>query len=783
MKSRIHSFGWVIAALSLSCAAALGACDTGGGGDKKDDPDENPGCPDDAQFFQDRVFAPILSQKCIVCHSSGGVAAKSDLVLEQEDTAEARQANFETVRDLARMSVGSKSVLLLRPTGLHPEGHPGGKLVDVGTSEYAALSSFVDRVTKGKCDSPTVVCDGPARGGRMLRRLSRSEYDATISDLFGIDSAWGAAFSADTVVNGFDNNASALVVSPLLADQARRAAEEIAEAAFKDPSALLPCDAASGDAACAGKFIESFGKRAFRRPLSGDDQARYLALYTKVAAEDGFLEGVKTVVIAMLQSPHFLYRSELGGEAKDGIVTLAPHEVAAELSYLFWGTMPDAELFAAADAGKLASTEQIAAQAERLLADPRSDAVLDRFVEQWLLVGNVVNVPKDEAVYPGFSPAIRAAMREETRALFRHVLRGEKATLPALLTADRSYVSPELATFYGVSGTTGADGLIEVDLSGSERAGVLTQGSVLATHAHPNDSSPIHRGKLVRTRVLCQDLPPPPAGFNVQPPPLDPSLTTRERYSAHASKEPCKSCHTLIDPIGFGFERFDGAGRFRQVENGKPIDAAGEILASAHSNGEFDGTLGLAAKLSESEDTSACFSLQWLRFAYGIAEGPDTQCLAEEVAKGFKSDGQRIDKLIVSLAGTRHFTERAADADVSEDPGSGGAGGAGGGGGNGGSGQGGSGEGGSGEPVTQDLSVNVHEDSKWQTGYCSTVTVTNNAAAPVTWEISLDIEGMMTDVWNAESSPDGAKIKFVGVNYNATLDTGEMTSFGFCASL
>jgi hypothetical protein len=776
---------------SLGAAAACsdpGPGGEGGGGSAGGTSTDEIGCPDDLQFFQEQVFGPILGQECIVCHAEGGLASDTKLVLDPAGTEEALAVNFEAARAVARTALDGTSVLLLRPTGLHPEGHTGGDLVPVGSQEYAALSAFVDRVTLGKCDGATTAsCDGPARGGRLLRRLSRSEYDATIQDLFGFPSAWGAAFTSDTVVNGFDNNASALVVSPLLADQAGAAAEEIAAVAFGNPSSILPCDpAAAGEAECAALFIDTFGKRAFRRPLDEADRSRYLALHTTVASQDGFLEGAKTVMTAMLQSPHFLYRAELGGAAKDGVVTLTPHEVASELSYLFWGTMPDDLLFAAADAGQLSTTDQIESQAERLLADPRSDAVLDRFVDQWLLVSNVVNVPKDEALYPGFDAGIRSAMRQETRAVFRSVLRGESPTLPALFSVERTFVSPALASFYGLSGgAAGPDGLLEVDLSGTERIGILTQGSVLSTHAHPTDSSPIHRGKLVRTRVLCQDLPPPPAGFNVQPPPLDPSLTTRERYTEHSSEEPCKSCHRLIDPIGFGFERFDGVGRYRETENGKLIDASGEIVGSALTNGTFDGTAGLAATLAESPDSAACYSRQWLRFAYGIAEGPDTQCLATQVAKDFTEGGLRLDTFLLGLTRTRHFTERAADPDV-KDPGGqgtgeGGGGGAGEGGSGSGAGEGGAGQGGS--PATGQLTVTVQEDSHWGAGYCSTVKVQNTSDVTVTWEITLDVDGTITDLWNAVSEPAGTQTKFVGLDYNAVLDPAEAASFGFCASL
>ncbi|MBK8259183.1 MAG: DUF1592 domain-containing protein [Polyangiaceae bacterium] len=771
-------------------SAAFAACSPspGGGGEAGagGTPDTEVGCPDDLTFFQNQVYQPILAQQCAVCHSAAGLASQSNMVLIPGETASDIAQNFETVREVARTFVNGTSVLLLRPTGKHPEGHTGGELIDVGSPQYAALSAFVDRVTLGKCDSPvsTLSCQEPARGNRMLRRLSRAEYDSTITDLFGFPSSWGAAFGADTVVNGFDNNASALVVSPLVADQMRTAAEEIAEKVFDNPSSVYPCDPNSDANTCADQFIHTMGKRVFRRPLTTGDPTRYKALFTAVSTADGFDEGAKTVLSAMLQSPHFLYRSELGGQAKDGKVQLTAHEVASELSYLFWGTLPDAELFEKADSGQLLLQEELQNQVERLLADPRSNASLDRFVEQWLAISNITNVPKDGNVYPDFSQNLRLAMRDETRRYFRSVVRGQDPTLPALFSTQTTLVSPELAAHYGLTGSPGPDGLVQLNLQETERVGILSQGSVLTTHAHPTDSSPIHRGKLVRTRVLCQDLPPPPAGFNVQPPPLDPNLTTRERYVQHSSEEPCKGCHQLIDPIGFGFEKFDGVARFRTEENGKSINVSGEILATPNTNGPFEGTLGLHQTLSKSPDAAACFAVQWVRFAYGVAEGPNNQCLVDEVKTGFTSSELRIDKLLQNLVKTAHFLERVADSNVEDEPNSNpGQGGAGGG--QGGMGQGGEGQGGAGGQSAGDgnLTVQVTQDSNWGSGYCSSVVVSNSGTASTTWEISLPIQGNITDLWNAQSSPDGANIKFKGLDYNAVLQPTQQTSFGFCAAL
>lgn len=772
---------------SALISSAVAACsDAGGGGQLP----LGGSCPDDLAYFEANIWKPVMSQQCAVCHSEDGLAKNSRMVLRPPTEDGYLEANFEIIKSVAAIEVDGTSVLLLKPSGRHKEGHTGGTLIPFNGAVYKTFDTFVGRVTKGKgCEAPAASCTEAAPGGRVLRRLSRSEYDATIRDLFKIDSAWGASFTSDTVVNGFDNNAEALRVTPLLADQARRAAEEIADIAVGNINAILPCQPAAGaEAECAGTFIDTFGERVFRRPLSENDHARYLALYNTVAKDDGFQEGVKTIITAMLQSPHFLYRSEIGAEgaaAEGGRVKLTAYEIASELSYFIWGSMPDAELFAAAKSGALAKAEEIEAQARRLLADPKADVMINRFMEQWLELDRLPTVAKDAATFPEFDANIRTAMREEAKRFVRHVVRESGGTLPELMTASYTFMDPALAAFYGVpapSGQADPQGFAMVDVAAESRAGILTLGGVLATQARPNASSPIHRGKLVRERLLCQELPPPPPGLNVQPPPVDPSKSTRERYEAHSKLEPCVSCHKLIDPIGFGFEHFDGVGRFRELENNASIDATGEIVATAATDGSFEGTVELAKKLSESDDAQACFARQWFRFAYGLEENAELSCLVDKVGGDFAGGDLKIEELIVALTRTAHFAERMADGSEGvESSTSGGAGGTGPGTGAGG---GSSSSSGSGGPAPNDgIEVVEIQDSKWATGYCNSVKVTNKGAAPVEWVVKLKLEGTLTDAWNAIETPEGDYMKFVGENYNKLLDPGAMTSFGFCASL
>lgn len=785
-----RSLGAVLAG-AAALAASAAACGGGGGestGSSGDGGSKSAGCPDDLAFFEANVYKPILAQKCAVCHGDGGLAQGTRMVLRPATEAGYLEKNFAMVKALAAVTEGDTSLLLLKPSAKATGGHTGGKVVPFDSPEYHTLQTFVARVTEGKeCDSGVKSCAAPAPGPRLLRRLSRSEYDATIHDLFNIGSTWGASFTSDIVVNGFDNNAAALRVSPLLADQTRKAAEAIAKAVVATPGQSLPCDAATGDEACAEKLIDALGKRAFRRPLTTADHARYLALYALVATDSGFAGGAEAVITAMLQSPSFLYRTELGDAAMpagDGAIKLTPYEVATELSYFLWGTMPDAALFAAADAGELATPAQIEKQARRLLADPRSRATIQRFVEAWLEIDRLPNIPKDAATYPELDAAARVAMREETRRFVAHVMEDGTGTLPELLTSSTSYLSPELAKLYGLPAPAGpkdAGGFAEVSFAGTARAGILTQGSVITTHSKPSSSSPIHRGKLVRERLLCQPLPPPPAGLIVKPPPIDPALTTRARYAVHATNEPCKSCHRLMDPIGFGFERFDGIGRERDAEAGQKIDASGQILATPGSDGMFDGTVDLAAKLAASPDVHACFATQWVRFAYGMQEDAETACMVAELGQGFEKDGLKIEDLIVALTLAPRFAQRTVDG--SEGPSSGTGSGAGGaastGATSGGSTTAGAGSGG---PVMSDLVVATTIDSQWATGYQMSVKITNQGSAPITWSATLVVDGKITDLWNASSMPAGAKTTFTGKDFNAVLDPGASTSFGFVAT-
>lgn len=621
-------------------------------------------------------------------------------------------------------------------------------------------------------------CDPSAAnaGPRVLRRLTDFEYDNTLRDLLGIAPQYGSQLPPDDVVNGFDDNAAALHVSQTYTDHARSAAEAIGGSVAL--AGLVPCAVASGDDACAASFVASFGLRAFRRPPTGGETQRYVALYQAVKATDGFEGGVRAVITAMLQSPGFLYREELGTSDGHGGYTLTPYEIASELSYMLTGSMPDAPLFADAASGKLSDRAVIASHAARLVASDAHRALLEHFVRQWLELDHLQFSVKDAATFPAYTPALRDAMYDETVATFTRAMRDPNATFPQLLTSGTTWASPALAAYYGLGSPTGAadpSGLAPYQLPAG-RVGLLTQASLLTEMAKTDRSSPVLRGKLVRERFFCQALPPPPPGVNTQLPPPSPGASNRQVFEAHDTNPACAGCHTLMDPIGFGFEGFDGIGQ----PVPPPVDTTGQVIGTASTDGKFDGVPDLAAKLAKSPDVQACFALEWYRYAYGVAETQDSSCGAPAFVQGFVSGGLGLQQLLVALTQTDHFVRRVADAAPADagapPPPTDDAGGA--------------------SPVadaappaldgagppTGNVQVSVQTQSSWQTGYCDNVTVTNGGTSSVAWTATLPAKGTINNVWNATQTTSGGSWVFMGASFNATLAAGASTSFGFCAN-
>jgi len=626
------------------------------------DPESGP-CAEELAVFEADVHRPIVTRLCVGCHAPGGPGAQSRLQLATAGSDGAVRHDWHVMAALAADVSQGSSVLLSRASGEHRDGHPGGALVLPGTSAHAAFLAFEAASRDPECNAPAQVqrCEGPRYGPRVLRRLTHDEYDVSIEALLGIESEYGQGLAVDPLVEGFANDARQLVVGALLVDQLHRNAEQIAEQAVLHLDQLLPCEPRPDTLeACRDLFISRLVGRAYRRPLSAAEHARYVQLF-EATWEGEFALGAKWVMAAMLQSPRFLYRSELGVLQDEGTYRLTDYEIASALSYFLTQGPPDEELLRAASGERLQEPEERVRQVRRIMRTPAGQSGVARFFTEWLALDRVHHVPKASLDYRAFDDEVRGAMAQETEAFVRWVLLRGQGTLPELLTAPYTFLNPTLERFYGerAQGEPDARGFARADAPG-RRFGLLTQGTLLSVHAKPSEASPIHRGKMVRERLLCETLPRPPADLSIDPPPVDPSLTARERYVAHAEVEPCRSCHRLIDPIGFGFSAFDGVGRHRIEEAGRDIDAHGEIVGTAHTDGDFDDLEGLATLLAGSEDVQACFTERWTRWAYGLGRDDGLGCVLEDLQQEFAGEDLRVAALLEALARSEHMAVRTA---------------------------------------------------------------------------------------------------------------------------
>lgn len=516
----------------------------------------------------------------------------------------------------------------------------------------------------GDPDDPASLCMDADVGVTSLRRLTAEQYDHTIRDLLGLDGGYTAAFSPDERIGAFKSNGNAAVVE-LQVEEYMDAAEAVATDATADLSLLLPCEASEGDT-CAETFLADFAMRAYRRPLEAGELDRVLGVYQsgKDAGDGDMQAGLRVAIAGVLQSPYFLYHVEFGQpDAGDELVALTGYELASRLSYFLWDSMPDDALFHAAAMGELDGADGVRAQVDRMIASPKAQDTIASFHQQWLGVDELEHVEKDPELYPSYDTTLAASMKQDVASFAQWVLDEGEGTLDQLLTANITVSDdPRLHEVYGV--VAPADRLPgePIELPADQRAGLLTMPGVMAEHAHPDQTSPILRGVLLRQELFCQMLPPPPPDVDNVPPSPSPDATTRERFAQHTSDPACSACHAQIDPLGFGLEAYDSMGAFRTTEdNGLPIDDAGEIVLS-DVDGEFQGGTELATKLAQSELVRDCVSRQWFRYALGRAETEADTCAVDGITEAFNESGRDVRVLLREIALSSAFRFRKGDA-------------------------------------------------------------------------------------------------------------------------
>jgi hypothetical protein len=515
------------------------------------------------------------------------------------------------------------------------------------------------------CGRTVCGATGELSASTAFPRLTHAQWENTVQDLLELDAPpqLSGAFEPDTRISFFDNNAQALRVSSDLWGQYQGAAETLAEQVTRSSAALqrlLPSNLPSDQSGAARAFVASFGRRAYRRPLSNEEVDRHLTLFNEGPSHfpgmSSFDAGVRLVVEAMLQSPHFVYRVELGAENVGDRVELDDFELASRLSYMIWNSMPDDALLDAAEAGALSASQEIAAQARRMLDDPRGRAMVDRFHAQLYNWSLYSGLSKDPGEFPMTYPGIGDDMLEEARMFVEHVVLQTDGNLAELLTAPYTFVNDGLAAVYRLPGSFGGSFEQASFNPGEGRAGILSQLGFLASHG--GLTGPIHRGVFINHRVLCSKLPPPPDALPPIPADDGDSMTSRQRIELHTGPGTCGStCHgDFINPVGFAFESFDGLGQHRSTENGFPIDAQSSFLFS-DGMVSYDGADEFAQVASERIETHDCYSKHWVEYALGRETAGADLDLIQSMGDA-SLDGVPIRELIVQVVQSEEFRSR-----------------------------------------------------------------------------------------------------------------------------
>jgi hypothetical protein len=496
----------------------------------------------------------------------------------------------------------------------------------------------------------------------VLPRLTQAQYRNTLVDVFGPALPVVPLPSDTNPYLFYSIGAASTALSELGAQQYADAADALSQWLTAEPvrsEAVLGCAPASVDDPCVAQIVTSVGLRLYRRPLTTDEVARWTAVVADTARGDA-RRGLRLALFGMLQSPHFLYRSELGEPDPEAPQRnrYTSYEMAGRLSFLLWDSAPDLELLEAAGRGELVTEAGIHAQAVRLLESPRARAAVQAFFTQYLDLSRLDGLERDPTKYPAFTPTIAESMKNEIRLLVDHYVFRENSDIRGLFSSRTTFVNRELADLYDVEAPGASEiAFVRVELpSDGPRAGILTSGAFLAVNAHQTETSPTLRGKYVRERVLCAEVPPPPDDVDLQiPPPDGQANTLRERLERHRSSEICASCHAVLDPPGFLFENFDAIGAARDNDRGFPLDTSGDLEGIP-----LAGARDLAAVLEHEPRVGNCIVKQLYRHASARLDTKAERGVLVSLQNQFAASGYRFQELLLELAVSRGFRTIAA---------------------------------------------------------------------------------------------------------------------------
>jgi hypothetical protein len=581
-----------------------------------------------------RFSAPTLAT---IAFCAALAACGSDGAASNESVAPTSSTAVET--NVAPVNPGSSTV---SPTATSPNN--GSSVSPAGTE------TTVDPAPPVK-PPELASCEGSAVGSPVLRMLTGYEFLNTINDIFpAIVGKWTSSLPSNTVAKtGFDNDASTPMGNQM-AEGLAQTAEAIGAAVAANITQVLPCSSA-GDETCAAQYLDTIGKRLFRRPLTQTEKERYSSLFDKALAETDFATAIKWVTAGLVQSPATMYRSEVGSTEGAGR-KLSQLELATELAYTFTSTTPSAELLAQAEAGTL--TDPVAT-ARALLQTEAGKNTLHRFFEAYTGYPSAAGKLKPNAITNGVSfNQVSADMVKETRAFLGEIL-AQDGTFQDVLTKPETNPTVQLANYYGMSAPSGD--LNSVARPDGQGIGLLAQGSFLASHANSDGSSPTKRGLFAYMRLMCRAEPPLPNDVPDLVPPEPGVRTTRQRYEeVHAVAGTCATCHALFDPMGYGFEHFDEAGRYRETENGLTIDPTGTVTSREGDRFDFVSQEELARVLADLPEVQECFAAYLATYAFGTTQ----ECLGVSQVAGLQAGDVSIAEAFASLAAEPHFKARLA---------------------------------------------------------------------------------------------------------------------------
>jgi hypothetical protein len=620
--------------------------------------------------FIDDVYPAFEKAGCKHCHNPDGVASGTRLHFPDESATKQRISAFgESLVELVDRGNPAKSILLAKPTNRIK--HSGGEKIQKGSADEAVLTRWIGylasmpdaRVRQALLYKRSESKSYEQATTVVLRRLTHQQYANTVRDLLKEAGDVTSNFPPEDFVDGFKNQYKSQSLSPIQVEAYSATAERLAGNVFRrgDSRTLIPCDySGAKQAKCRSEFIQIFGRRAFRRPLTIEETSRYEAIFK---AEADFFGGAKAVIEGMLQSPAFLFLMETTPR-----VEWKPYATASRLAYVLWNTMPDDALLDSAAKGELSGAEGIERIARRMLADKRAKQALDEFASQWLRFDRALAAARERRTFPMFSRELVSSMIEEARRFVGDLVWNDRNFMD-LFRADYGFVNSELASVYKV--TAPARDYDRVQFPPEQgRPGVLGQALFLTLTSKPEETAPTSRGLFVREQFLCQQVPPPPPGVDTNLPALEETLpkNNRERLASHTTNKACSSCHALIDPIGFAFEKFDAVGMYHEKpkllfypdehEAKVPkkevlldVDTSGHVAGLP--NSEFTGPMQLGEVLASAEQCQECIVKQVFRYVMGRRDTRADAPLVRQAFERFKASGYHFKELLVSLVTTQ----------------------------------------------------------------------------------------------------------------------------------